>query len=261
MNIEVLGNKGGKKFESITSKMFDKPLTGLWNTIAAHDFDKDGDLDFLVGNFGLNSQLRASESEPLRLVYKDFDNNGSVDPMLTHYIQGVEYPFASRDELLDQIYAMRPKFTTYKAYADARLQDIFSASDLKNANVLKATVLESIYLENKAGKLIAHVLPAQAQFAPIYTISLADVNHDGNMDFVAAGNQSSIRIRMGVIDANFGQVFIGDGKGNFEYVRQPESGLSITGDVKSTKVIQAGGREYLLVGINNVGIDCYELKK
>ncbi|MEJ1238520.1 VCBS repeat-containing protein [Chryseolinea sp. T2] len=261
MNIEVLGNKAGKSFESITSKVFDKPLPGLWNTIIAQDFDKDGDQDFIVGNFGLNSQLRASEKQPVSLVYKDFDNNGSIDPMLTHYIQGVAYPFASRDELLDQFYGMRPKFTTYKSYADARLEDIFSASDLKSAKVLKTTTLESIYLENKAGKLVPHSLPAQAQFSPLYAISVADVDHDGNMDFIAAGNQSSIRIRMGVIDANFGQVFKGDGKGNFQYVKQPESGLVITGDVKSTKIIMVAGHEYLLVGVNNVGIDCYELNK
>lgn len=261
MNIEVLGNKGGKGFESITSKVFDKPLPGLWNTIVGEDFDKDGDLDFIVGNFGLNSQLQASEAQPISLFYKDFDNNGSIDPMITHYIQGVEYPFASRDELLDQVYAMRPKFTTYKSYADAQLKDIFNASDLRSAKVLKATTLESIYLENKAGKLVPHTLPVQAQFSPIYALSVKDVDHDGNMDFIAAGNQSSIRIRMGVIDANFGQVFKGDGKGNFEYVKQPESGLSITGDVKALKIISVAGHEYLLVGINNVGIECYVLKK
>lgn len=261
MNIEVLGNKNGKSFEYITSKVFDKPLPGLWNTIVACDFDNDGDQDFIVGNLGLNTQLRASESEPLSLVYKDFDGNGSIDPMLTHYIQGVSYPFASRDELLDQFYIMRPKFTSYKSYADAKLTDIFPAADLKSAQALKATVLESIYLENRAGKLVPRNLPSQAQFSPVYAITLADVDLDGNMDLIIAGNQSAIRIRMGVIDANFGQVFKGDGKGNFTYVKQPESGLAVTGDVKSMKVIPVKDKQYLLVGINNVGVDCYELKR
>ncbi|HTF16533.1 MAG TPA: VCBS repeat-containing protein [Chryseolinea sp.] len=261
MNIEVLGNKGGKTFESITTKVFDKPLAGLWNSIVGHDFDKDGDQDFIVGNLGLNTQLRASETEPINLVYKDFDGNGSIDPMLTHYIQGVAYPFASRDELLDQFYGMRPKYTTYKSYADAKLPDIFGAAELKTARTLKATILESVYLENKSGKLIPHMLPAQAQFAPLYALGLADVDRDGNMDLIAAGNQSAIRIRMGVVDANFGQVFKGDGQGNFQYVKQPESGLSVTGDVKSMAVIPVNERQYLLIGINNVGIDCYELKR
>lgn len=261
MNIEVFGNKNGKSFESITSKVFEKPLPGLWNKIIAHDFDKDGDLDFIVGNLGLNTQLRASESEPINLVYKDFDGNSSIDPILTHYIQGVSYPFASRDELLDQFYSMRPKFTSYKSYADAKLTDIFSSADLKTARTLRATILESIYLENKDGKFVVHKLPAQAQFAPLYALTVADADHDGNMDFIAAGNQSSIRIRMGVIDANFGQVFKGDGKGNFTYVKQSDSGLTVTGDVKSMDVISTDNRQYLLIGINNVGIDCYEFKR
>jgi len=261
MNIEVFGNKEGKSFERITAKVFDMPMPGLWNTIAGYDFDGDGDQDFIIGNLGLNTQLRASETQPIGLTYKDFDGNGSIDPMLTHYIQGVSYPFASRDELLDQFYSMRPKFTSYKAYADARLEDIFTPADLKSATTLKVTTLESIYLENKSGKLLPHTLPAQAQFSPLYALAIADVDHDGQMDFVAAGNQSSIRIRMGVIDANFGQVFKGDGKGNFQYVTQDESGLTITGDVKSLKVLPVNDKTYLCVGINNVGIDCYELKK
>ena len=83
---------------------------------------------------------------------------------------------------------------------------------------------------------------------------------DGNLDFIAAGNQSAIRIRMGVIDANFGQTFKGDGKGGFRHVDQPESGLSMTGDIKSLKIINVKDDRYLLIGINNVGVESYKLK-
>jgi len=90
-------------------------------------------------------------------------------------------------------------------------------------------------------------------------LTLIDYNKDGNMDVVMAGNQSSIRIRLGVIDASFGQLFEGDGKGNFTYVPQPKSGLSITGDTKSLQTIAINGDLYLLVGINNVGVQTYKL--
>jgi hypothetical protein len=86
-----------------------------------------------------------------------------------------------------------------------------------------------------------------------------DFNRDGHMDFILAGNQSSIRIRMGVIDANFGQLYKGDGKGNFTYVGQSESGLRLTGDTKSLQVLSSKGELYLLVGTNNVGINTYRL--
>jgi hypothetical protein len=259
MPIEVFLNAHGRGFNLETKKFFDHPLSGLWSRMLTYDFDGDGDKDIVVGNMGLNTQLKASATQPLELVYKDFDKNGSIDPILTCYIQGKSYPFAGRDELLDQMYSMRSKFTTYASYANATLRDIFSASDLRDASVLKATVLESIYLENANGKFIQHSLPTSAQFAPVFAMTPVDYNHDGKMDMVLAGNQSSIRIRMGVIDANFGQLFEGDGKGNFTYVPQTKSGLHITGDARSLKVISSRGHQYLLVGVNNVGIECYKL--
>lgn len=261
MAIEVFLNREGKKLERASDKFFEAPLAGMWTRIMAHDFDHDGDVDLVAGNLGLNTQLRASTTEPITLVYKDFDNNGSIDPMLCHYIQGKSYPFASRDELLDQIYSMRSKFTSYASYADAQLNNVFSAADLKTAQTLTATILESVYLENKQGKFVPHVLPSPAQFAPLYAMTLVDYNKDGNMDLLLGGNQSSIRIRMGVIDANFGQLLEGDGKGNFTYVPQPRSGLSTTGDMKSMEMINVNGEAYLLTGINNVGIQTYKLNE
>ncbi len=261
MSIEVFINNQGKTIERATEKFFDRDVSGLWNKMIVHDFDNDGDLDFIIGNLGLNTQLRASEKEPLTLVYKDFDNNGSVDPILNYYVQGKEYPFPSRDELLDQMYSMRPKFTDYASYSNARLEDIFSSNDLKDAKRLKATMLESVYLENKQGKFEIHKLPHEAQFSPIYAMTTVDYNNDGNMDLITGGNQSAIRIRMGVIDANFGQLFQGDGNGNFVYVPQPQSGLSSTGDTKALQMINVQGDSYLLIGINNVGVKTYKLNR
>jgi hypothetical protein len=259
MPIEIFINNQGKGLDNSTKTFFDKTLNGLWTKMLVHDFDKDGDLDIIAGNLGLNTQLQASDEEPLTLVYKDFDNNGSVDPILNYYVQGKEYPFPSRDELLDQMYSMRGKFTDYASYSDATINTIFSANDLKDAKTLKATALETVYLENKKNKFEVRKLPREIQFSPVYAITAVDYNSDGNMDFIAGGNQTSIRIRIGVIDANFGQLFQGDGKGNFVYVPQSESGLSITGDAKSMQMINIKGIPHLLVGINNVGVKSYKL--
>jgi hypothetical protein len=260
MAVEIFINEGGKKLARATDTYFDQPLNGLWSRMAVHDFDHDGDDDIIVGNMGLNTQMRASPQEPISLVYKDFDNNGSIDPILTQYIKGKPYPFASRDELLDQIYSMRSKYTDYASYANVQLNDIFSANDLKESKKLTATTLETVYLENQGNKFVVHRLPAEAQFSPTYAIALVDFNEDGNMDFILGGNQSSIRIRVGVIDANFGQLFQSDGKGNFNHVSQRESGLTFTGDTKSLEVITIDGQRFMLVGVNNVGVETYKLK-
>jgi hypothetical protein len=261
MPIQVALNQGGERFTDATDQYFERPLSGLWNKLLLADFDNDGDQDIVAANFGENSQLKVSPEEPLTLVYKDFDENGSVDPIVTHYIQGESYPFPSRGELLNQIISMRQKFTTYADYADARLEDIFTKDQLRDAAELRAETLETVYLENQGGKFVPKKLPIEAQFAPVFAMTTLDYNQDGNLDLLLAGNQSAIRIRMGVIDANYGQLLQGDGQGNFTYVPQPQSGLMLKGDVKSMQRVEVGEDTYLLVGVNNAGVESYKLTK
>jgi hypothetical protein len=216
-------------------------------------------MDLLAGNFGTNTQLKSSSSQPLELIFKDFDNNGSIDPILTYYVQGKSYPFAGRDEMVNQIGVLKRKFPDYGSYSTAAISDIFSPGDLKDATVLSATEMKSVYYKNTGSKFEKRVLPQEAQFAPVYAIEVLDFNKDGNLDFVIAGNQSANCVKIGVIDASYGQLFEGDGKGNFKYISQPVSGLSMTGDVKSLKLITIKGSRYLLAGINNYGIVTYRL--
>ena len=130
---------------------------------------------------------------------------------------------------------------------------------LKEQVVLPVTELRSVFFRNTGSGFEKHILPQEAQFSPGYAIEVLDYNRDGNPDFILAGNQSANCVKMGVIDANYGQLFEGDGKGNFRYISQPRSGLSITGDVKSLKFITVRGRRYLLAGINNFGIVTYRI--
>ena len=259
MPVRVFINENGKKFREATKSWFDVTEGGLWNKIAVADFDSDGNMDIIAANFGTNSQLKSSASEPLELTYKDFDNNGTIDPIMTYYVQGKSYPFAGRDEMVNQIGVLRKKFPDYASYSTATLADIFTPGDLKGAGVLSATELRTVFYKNTGSKFEKHILPQEAQFAPVYAIEIFDYNRDGDLDFVLAGNQSANCVKIGVIDANYGQLFEGDGKGNFKYISQPISGLSITGDVKSLKFLTIRGRRYLLAGINNYGIVTYRM--
>ena len=259
MPIRIFINEKGRKFSEATKSYFDVQEAGFWNRLAVADFDKDGNMDLIVGNWGTNSQIKNSSKQLVELTFKDFDKNGSVDPILTHYIQNKSFPFASRDELLDQIYSLRRKFTTYESYSQAQLKDIFSEADLKSATVLSANELKTVFFRNTGTKFNKHLLPMEAQFAPVHAIEVLDYNLDGNLDFIIAGNQNAIRIRLGVMDANFGQLFEGDGKGNFKYIHQSISGLALTGDVKSLKMFTINEERYLFAGVNNVGIVTYKL--
>lgn len=257
--IMFLENQNGTNFLDETKKYLSDSPSGWWTKIEAGDFTNDGNTDFIVGNFGLNSQFHPTKEEPLTLYYGDFDDNTSIDPILTYYNQGKEYPFPSRDELLDQMYSMRSKFTDYESYASAGIEKILGKDVVKNTNKLYASELRTVMLKNNGGRFEIINLPIEAQFAPVYAIQVFDYDNDGNLDFLLAGNQSQIRLRLGVIDASFGQLFKGNGQGQFNFIPQSVSGLNIKGDVKSILSLPSEPKR-LYFGINNQEIKIFDFQ-
>jgi len=250
MRIHVFINKDGK-LEEMSDKYFPDALKGWWNKMQFADMDGDGDLDMIAGNWGLNSPIKVSKNEPATLYYGDFDNNGSIDPLICYYIQAKSYPMASRDEMTDQIVSLRQKFPTYTSYSNTTLQDILSDEQLKSANKLEADYFETTYFENEKGIFKAKKLPVEANFFPVYAIVTGDFDHDGKQDIILGGNTEHARIKIGKIDAGYGMLLKGDGKGNFEYVPQLKSGLEVKGCIRD--VIKTGDKkgEKLIFAINN----------
>ena len=238
----------GGMFKNTSQTKFKESLKGWWNKLCFADLDNDGDLDLVAGNWGLNSVIKASTKEPIELFYSDYDNNGSIDPIITYYINGVSYPMASRDEITDQMTFLRQKFPTYDAYADATIKDILSPAQLKSSNILTANYLNTTWFENVNGTYVKRSLPIQANFAPVYAIAVDDFNKDGIMDILLMGNTEKARIKIGKIDANYGVLLIGEGKGAFKYMDQNSAGLMIKGAVRAVEQVTKGS---ILVTINN----------
>jgi len=245
-------------FKDKTGEYFDTPQNGFWFKIAFADINGDGKPDLIAGNLGLNSQIHASDKEPAEMYFADFDHNGSIDPFFNFYIKGTSYPFVSRDELNDQIYPMRKKFNSYKAYADATINDIFSADDLAKAGKLTVNETKTMLFINQNGKFTTAALPLEAQFSPVTQILTGDFDHDGHTDILLFGNHSDNRLKLGSIDANYGCLLKGDGKGGFKYIDQPSSGLSVTGDVKSALEININNIPYLLLGLSGEPLQFYK---
>jgi enediyne biosynthesis protein E4 len=250
----------GKKLTEQTQQYFGPRLAGWWNRLLAFDADMDGDLDLAAGNWGTNSQVKANEQEPATLYFADFDKNGSMDPLLVYYIQGRAFPMASRDELTDQVVSWRQKFPTYDSYSSATIDEILSPEQRSTVDSLQANFFETCWWENQNGKFILHRLPQQANFSPVYALAADDFTGDGKPDLLLAGNLSEARIKLGRMDANYGVLLSGDGKGNFQYIPQTRSGLSIKGQARDIITIKRGAGKLLLLTLTNALPQLYEYK-
>ena len=257
MPITVLGFQKGK-WTDFSNKYFDYRPTGLWNSLMVEDLNADGRLDIIAGNMGLNTQLKAGKDEPVELFFKDFDDNGSIDPVLCFFMQGKSYPFVTRDEMLDQISMLRTRFPDYKSYANATINEIFTPAEMQGASVLKATELKTmLFLMSNSNKFEPVSLPIEVQSSPVFVISSLDFNKDGHKDLFLGGNQNNSRLKFGKYDANYGLLLQGNGKGDFKRIPQWQAGLKLKGDCRS--VFNFGNTWYFGMYPNN--LVSYNLKE
>jgi len=233
---------------------------GFWNCIAKGDFDKDGDDDFIIGNLGENSKLKATPSKPIALFKGDLDKNGSPDPFIGQYSinqNGTKnaYPVHARDDVMKQVPSIKNRFVKYAEFGKATFSEILQ-KDMKSDQFLIANNLSTSYLENKGdGIFTLKALPKMAQLAPIQDILVDDVDGDGNLDALLTGNDFSAEKNGGRYDAFNGLLLKGDGKGNFEAVPTAKSGFYVPGDGRDiVKMTDKDGNQFYVVGQNAGGL-------
>jgi len=225
--------------------------TGWWWSIEQGDFDSDGDMDYLVGNNGLNYKYKATPDETFDIFVKDFDNDKHNDIVLSYYNDGKQYPVRGRGCSSQQIPGIKKKFKNYESFSQATLVDVYTEKSLKEALHYKVKSFASIYLENKNGKFIIHELPVDAQLSCINKIMVDDYDKDGNLDALITGNMFNSEVETPRNDAGHGLFLKGNGKGGFSPISPVKSGFFTPGDVKNMEEIKVKDKNYFLITKNN----------
>jgi ASPIC and UnbV/FG-GAP-like repeat len=258
MPLTFLENDRGV-FRDVTASTGIAGHTGWWNSIAAGDFDNDGDIDYIVGNLGQNSFFRASPDFPVRAYGKDFDNNGVYDLLTSLYLpdstgEKKEFPADTRDDILKQMNSLRRKFPTYRSYAVATMDEVLTKEQRKGAVILQANDFATSLLRNDGnGHFTLVPLPKEAQWSVINGMSVADFDGDGCLDLAMSGNDYGTAVSIGRYDALNGLYLSGDGKGGFQPRSILGSGLYIPGNGKALVRLRGSGGSSLLAASQNRG--------
>ena len=247
MPITIFKNDG-KKFSNYTLQSGLAETNGLWQSLVAGDFDNDGDMDYTAGNWGLNCPYNSSAEKPMSLCYQDFDKNGTVDPLLSYYEDGENYPLVSLDYIVEQLPVLKKQFLHYADYAAAPTKKVLEILKAKNPPTLYCKTLASVYIENKGnGKLEIKKLPQDAQVAPLFGMMAIDVNKDGNLDLIAVGNHYWTDVVIGKYDALKGLTLLGDGHGNFKTMSLKQSGFIVDSDARAFARIETKNNQSLFI--------------
>ncbi|MFZ1427694.1 MAG: hypothetical protein WAS21_13070, partial [Geminicoccaceae bacterium] len=201
---------------------------------------------------GTNNRFKSNNQQPLQMYINDFDDSGTIDPLLTLYLGENSYPFHSRDEYIDQMPSLKGKFLRYRDFATKRLEDIFKPEQLQKAMVLQATTLQSAYIENKGnGQIGVRPLENALQMAPLNDMVVSDFNADGVLDIVAVGNSFAPDAEIGQYDAAIGWYLQGDGTGNFANIASRNSGFYAPGDCRKIVAVRTPNKGISLVIARN----------
>jgi hypothetical protein len=266
MPIGLFKNDKGelKKMKSTWLDANNKKITteGWWNCIEAADFDKDGDIDFIVGNQGLNGFVRPKENYPVYVYNKDFDGNGTHDPLLGQYYEHegeqILYPVHTREDIKLQFPESMVQYYTFEDFAKVSFESLLKINDLES-ETLKATTFASSYLENLGeGKFKIHSLPAKLQVSPINDMLVFDYDQDGQPDILAVGNDFTAESNYGQFDALTGLLIKTNGS-DFDIIQSRNSGFHVQGQSHHLiKLTDRLGRTLIVAAQNNDELKVFE---
>lgn len=257
--IQLFENNKGQ-FSKIEIPDLEK-TAGLWFSIAQKDMDGDGDLDYFLGNLGLNSKFKAKNEKPFKIYCDDFDENGTFDFILTNEYKGAFVPLRGKECTSQQMPFINQKFKTFKSFAEADLGDILGENKLESALQLQAAIFYSVYLENKGnGDFSIIKLPNQTQISPILSFEFADLNEDGIDEIICVGNLYHTEVETVRYDASFGNVLQFNTNGDFSAMSHELPRLNVKGDSKNSAQLKLKDKNFMFITNNNGKPQLFQVK-
>ncbi len=236
-------------------------ISGWFNAVEAKDLDQDGDVDLVLGNRGLNAMYNASNTNPIKMYINDFDSNGAIEQIFTQTIDGRDIPIHLKNEITGQINSLKKQNLKYSEYAKKSIDELFSEKVLKNTTIKTVNNFASLVAYNNGkGDFDIKELPQEVQLSCVCDIETEDLNDDGILDLILAGNEHNFKPQFSRLDASRGNILLSDGNGN--YIDQKSSGFIARDQVRAMRWIQnTSGEKYLITGINNKAPKIFKLKK
>ncbi len=251
MPITFLQNRDGKLVDKTADYGLEQS-TGWWYSILANDLNKDGKPDLIAGNLGLNYKYQASAEASFDVYANDYDKNGKLDIVLGFYEDGVQYPLRGRQCSSEQIPTIKYKYKDYNSFADATLEDVYTAQDLKKSYHLQAkNFASSLLLNQGAARFDLQNLPNEAQLSSVNGIIAEDFNADGYTDLLLAGNLFSSEVETPRNDASYGHVLLGNKDGSYQVLPYAQSGFSLGKDSKHIATLNTQNGRLIIVANNN----------
>jgi hypothetical protein len=235
------------RFKEVNTDLSD--LFGWWKSVAATDIDGDGDEDLVLGNMGENFYLHPGRQHPVKMWINDFDENGTIEKIITRSVGGNDMPVFLKREMTDQLPFLKKQNLKHREFAKKSIQQLFDAGLIGKATVKQINFAAScIALNLGNGKFAIKNLPATAQFSCVNTIKCTDINRDGKVDIILGGNDFGFQPQFGRLDAGAVTVLLNTGNGGgLRYVDARESGLHLNGVVRDIAEVKGAKNNYLII--------------
>jgi enediyne biosynthesis protein E4 len=259
--VPLILKNSGRRLSRLNTSL--DSLYGWWKSMESADLDGDGDEDLILGNAGTNIPFVPAQTNPVKLWVNDFDENGTIEQIMSVHYNNGDYPVHMRREMTAQLPGLKKQNLKATDYSKRTVQQLFNADIVNNSLVRLATTSQTVLAINEGnGKFTIRELPIRVQWSCVCGIACTDVNNDGNLDIVMGGNHYDYKPQFSRQDASFGHVLLGDGKLGFEWKTYTETGFFVRDEVRHLKTFaDKTGKKYLFAAINSAKPRMFKLNQ